>query len=1236
MKQFYFILLISIISSSTFSQQTIWGMTGGGGTNNIGTIFSLTPGSNTLTSQFSFPYSTPGNNPQGCMQASNGKVYGLTYSGGSKYLGSLYEYDLISLQYTVLYSFTQANGINPTGNLMQASNGKLYGMTPTGGAFNYGVLFEFDLITGVYTVKKHFTNNALMGGVAYGGLIEASVGKLYGLTAGGGNASNGTLFEYDFNLDVLTKKCDFNIGVSGNGAQPRGSLLKAANGNLYGMTLYGGANGKGTLFEYIISSNTLTRKVNFSNTLGGSPNGTLIEASNGNIYGLATTGGANNFGVLFEYNYTSNVYTVKRSFANSNDGIPTGSLFEASNGSLYGITGNTGYVDWGKIFEYNLATSTFTDRFHFTNTTGIYPSSNLLIANNGKLYGTATTGGSNSANYYGTFFEFDIASNVFQKHFDFNDKLYGSNPSFKLTQANNGKLYGTTRTGGINNFGTLFEYDPITLVWTKKFDFTQASGKWPQGSLVLANNGKLYGMGNQGGTVNHGTIFEFNPTTGVVTTKINFNGSSYATGVSPQGSLMQTSTGKIYGLSLGGSMGAGVLFEYDYMTNIYTKKLDLIAANGSTPYGDLIEAANGKLYTMTTIGGVNDLGAIFEYDAATNVITKKADFDGVGNGQGPEGSLVQAANGNLYGLTKAGGVSGSGVLFEYNISTNTMTKKVDLNGTTTGGYPLGTMLQSANGKLYGTTQFGGVKGSGILFEYDYNTNSYTKQLDLDSTNGSFGLDLLELCLLPANTGAISGSNHLCIGAANNTTLSVSASSNATTYNWNLPLGTTITTGNGTNSIISDFSSLSAGIYTLSANGINGCGAGSLSSFSITIGPIFNLNTTNTICIGTSINLIGNSANTYTWSTGQTTSSISINPITTTIYTVTGTDFNNCTNSQTVSVTVDNTCADVWPGDANSDGSADNLDVLELGLHFTQTGAPRTSTNNSWQSYFANNWIGAITNGKNLNHSDCNGDGIINDDDTLAIYNNYGLTHAFKPAQTNTVPSITIVPDQSMVTKGTWGTASVYLGDATNSINNINGIAYTIDFDNTLIEPNSIYVEYQNSFIDASQNLYFRKLDFSSGKLFTASTHTISNNVSGFGKIAALHYQIKSSLATDQVLTIGLSQANQSNASGVISPLTSGTGTLMAVGTSVGIKESLMSGDFLISPNPTNGLLNISFGAIPSNTKIELYNSIGALVLTEAITNKNNTVNVSDLSSGMYFMKVLEGDKVIAVQKVVKE
>ncbi len=391
---------------------------------------------------------------------------------------------------------------------------------------------------------------------------------------------------------------------------------------------------------------------------------------------------------------------------------------------------------------------------------------------------------------------------------------------------------------------------------------------------------------------------------------------------------------------------------------------------------------------------------------------------------------------------------------------------------------------------------------------------------------------------------------------------------------------------------------------------------------------------NIICVGSSLNLSGpKNCYSYTWQPGGTHQD-NLLVSASGVYSLTVSNLNGCVTTKTASIiiTVDNTCQDVWPGDANSDGLADNLDVLELGLHYTQTGLPRATASNNWQSYFSNNWTGTISNGKNLNHSDCNGDGIINDNDTLAIYNNYGLTHAFKTAQTNTVNlQLSIVPDQASAVKGTWATASIYLGDAATNINNINGVAFTIDFDNTLIETNSIYIEYQNSFLDAGQNLDFRKLDFINGKIFTASTHTVSNNVNGFGKIATLHYQIKSNLATDQVLNIGLSQANQSNASGAIVPLTSGAGTLMAIGASVGLQE-LNANVVSISPNPTNRSLTIN--SKTELQKIEVVAITGQILLSEVPTNVSHTLHLDNFANGIYFVNLYQNNRIVKREKVV--
>jgi hypothetical protein len=393
-----------------------------------------------------------------------------------------------------------------------------------------------------------------------------------------------------------------------------------------------------------------------------------------------------------------------------------------------------------------------------------------------------------------------------------------------------------------------------------------------------------------------------------------------------------------------------------------------------------------------------------------------------------------------------------------------------------------------------------------------------------------------------------------------------------------------------------------------------------------------------MCVGscntlTAVASGGTGPYTYSWIPGWLSgSSIQTCPSSSGIYSVVVTDamMNSATSSAIA--TVNSNCQDVWPGDANSNGITEITDVFELAWNFGLTGTPRSSVSNNWQSYFSSNWTGTITNGKNLNHSDCNGDGVINLDDTLAIYNNYDLTHSFKASQPSLVnPQISIIPDQIAVAKGIWGTASIYLGDATTNINNINGVAFTVDFDNNLIESNSIYIEYQNSFIDAGQNLRFRKLKFSNGKIYTATTHTVSGNVSGQGKIATLHYQIKSTLTTDQVLNLGISQAKKSESPRIITPLTSGTATLMAIGASVGLQE-LSNNLILISPNPTNGSLTIH--SKTELQKIEFTSITGQVLLSEVSTNVSHTLHLDNFANGIYFVNVYQNNRIVKREKVV--
>jgi uncharacterized repeat protein (TIGR03803 family) len=150
-----------------------------------------------------------------------------------------------------------------------------------------------------------------------------------------------------------------------------------------------------------------------------------------------------------------------------------------------------------------------------------------------------------------------------------------------------------------------------------------------------------------------------------------------------------------------------------------------------------VQASDGKLYGMTVNGGANNNGVLFQYDPATSTYTKKLDFNGATKGSNPSfGSLMQASDGKLYGMTWQGGVNNMGVLFQYDTATSTFTKKLDFAGATNGRSPYGSLMQASDGKLYGMTYSGGANDMGVLFQYDTATSTFTKKLDFNGANGS--------------------------------------------------------------------------------------------------------------------------------------------------------------------------------------------------------------------------------------------------------------------------------------------------------------------------------------------------------------------------------------------------------------------------------------------------------------------------------------------------------------------
>ena len=318
MKKIYAFLIALLLCThyKVMSQSEVWGLTSASN-DGFGTMFSMTTGSNAVA--FTYPFSgNPGSSPQHTklLQAANGKLYGLTNTGGAANTGVLFEYDITNNTYTKKVDFTGSNGANPRGALIETSNGILYGMTSAGGANNVGVIFEYDYVNNIYTKKVDLATST--GSGPYGTLYKAANGKLYGLTRSGGSNSAGTIFEYDLN-GTYTKKVDLS---SSTGGVPFGAFVAASNGSLYALASNGGTANVGTIIEYDYVNNVCNKKIDLTATNGSSPQGSMILASDGNLYGLTFSGGTSSQGAIFQYSVSSNTYTKLFNLTSATTGAP--------------------------------------------------------------------------------------------------------------------------------------------------------------------------------------------------------------------------------------------------------------------------------------------------------------------------------------------------------------------------------------------------------------------------------------------------------------------------------------------------------------------------------------------------------------------------------------------------------------------------------------------------------------------------------------------------------------------------------------------------------------------------------------------------------------------------------------------------------------------------------------------------------------------------------------------------
>lgn len=328
-------------------------------------------------------------------------AFGLEFAGGDRMLeaadGTLYSAINNAIitpgpgdAATIVHAFSDTIGGTSDGrfatSLIQDKEGNFYGTTYEGGSFNHGTVFEIDAASGTEKVLYSFGGlpNDTQGLPT--SLIQASDGNFYGTTAVGGPAgTSGQVFKMT-REGVVTLLYQLDGKV--DGAEPR-ALVEGSDGDLYGVTWIGGAEGAGTVFK-VSPSGTASVLHAFSPNGGGKAPIVLIESS-GQFYGIAEAGGADNSGTFFQLS-PSGEYTVLHEFSRASHVYNPISLVLGSDGKFYGTATNDLHPGMPASVVFKITPG--------GSATIVYAASNgqyvsLLAAGDGKLYGTSLIPSSN-------------------------------------------------------------------------------------------------------------------------------------------------------------------------------------------------------------------------------------------------------------------------------------------------------------------------------------------------------------------------------------------------------------------------------------------------------------------------------------------------------------------------------------------------------------------------------------------------------------------------------------------------------------------------------------------------------------------------------------------------------------------------------------------------------------------------------------------------------------------------
>jgi len=583
-------------------------------------------------------------------QGQDGNLYTTAPGCGTNDYGSAFEVTPAGA-FQLIYTFPGNPGVPFSGLTLDPASGNFYGTTEGGGTVDDGTLFNLTP-TGTLNTLHNFTGNA-DGYTANAPPIIGTDGNLYGTSRRGGNfvacAGTGCGVVYKMTTSgTLIWSYEFDIT---HGLYPNASLVLGSDGNFYGTTSEGGTSGgfgAGVVFK-ITPDRTLKVLHNFCSKPacadGQYPQGPLIQGKDGNFYGTTQVGGANGAGEVFKITPTGSL-TVVHSMSSAADGAnPTAGLVQASDGNFYGVNQLGGLNNGGTIFKMTPA-GTYSVLHNFDGTAGAQPEVTLVQHTNGILYGDTFEGGTGSqvncsAGTCGVFYSYNAGLKPFINLLPGSGKVgsqigilgqgfnntsvvkFNGVKATSITVVNSTCILATVPVGTLDGYVTVTT-GGTTLKSVQKFYVHDSWGsgkplptpvRYPAG--VGAIGSKIYVVG---GSTTGSTIIATNQVYNIMT-------NSWTTAAPLPVALTDGTGAALNGILyvIGGYDGTHVVntvYAYNPSTNSWTSKAAMPTARASI--GSAVKS--GLIYVIGGVNGdgVTRLTANESYNPGTNTWTTKA------------------------------------------------------------------------------------------------------------------------------------------------------------------------------------------------------------------------------------------------------------------------------------------------------------------------------------------------------------------------------------------------------------------------------------------------------------------------------------------------------------------------------------------------------------------------------------------------------------------------------------